>query len=89
MSSEFIIRLAGEAVYAVLKASAPMMIIALVVGLLISVFQATTQIQEQTLAFVPKILAVLLSLLVFGPWILTTLVDFTYNLLSNLNQYVG
>ncbi|WP_438446907.1 flagellar biosynthesis protein FliQ [Gorillibacterium sp. sgz5001074] len=89
MSYEFVIRLAGEAVYAVLKASAPMMIIALVVGLLISVFQATTQIQEQTLAYVPKILAVLLSVLVFGPWILTTLVDFTYNLLSNLNQYVG
>lgn len=89
MSYEFIIRLAGEAVFAVLKASAPMMIIALVVGLLISIFQATTQIQEQTLAFVPKILAVLLSLLVFGPWILNTLVDFTYNLLSNLNQYIG
>jgi flagellar biosynthesis protein FliQ len=89
MSYEFIIRLAGEAVYAVLKASAPMMIIALVVGLLISVFQATTQIQEQTLAFVPKILAVMFSLLIFGPWILTTLVDFTYNILNNLSQYIG
>lgn len=89
MSSEFIIKLAGEAVYATLKASAPMMIIALVVGLLISVFQATTQIQEQTLAFVPKILAVLLSILIFGPWILTTMVDFTYNLLNNLHQYIG
>lgn len=89
MSSEFIIKLAGEAIYATLKASAPMMIIALVVGLLISVFQATTQIQEQTLAFVPKILAVLFSILIFGPWILTTLVDFTYNLLNNLHQYIG
>lgn len=89
MSTEFIIKLAGESVYAVLKASAPMMIIALVVGLLISVFQATTQIQEQTLAFVPKIVAVLLSILIFGPWILTTLVDFTFNLLSNLHQYIG
>ncbi len=89
MSSEFVIKLAGEAVYAVLKASAPMMIIALVVGLIISIFQATTQIQEQTLAFVPKIVAVLLSILVFGPWILSTLVDFTYNLLNNLYKYVG
>jgi flagellar biosynthesis protein FliQ len=89
VSTEFIIKLAGEAVYATLKASAPMMIIALVVGLLISVFQATTQIQEQTLAFVPKILAVMLSILIFGPWILTTLVDFTYNLLNNLHQYIG
>ena len=70
MSSEFIIQLAGEAVYTVLKASAPMLILALVVGLIISVFQAATQIQEQTLAFVPKIVVVLLSILVFGPWIL-------------------
>lgn len=89
MSSEFIIRLAGEAVYTTLKASAPMMILALVVGLIISVFQATTQIQEQTLAFVPKIVVVLFAILVFGPWILTTLVDFTYNLMSNLYKYVG
>lgn len=89
MSTDFIIKLAGQSVYTVLKASAPMMIVALVVGLVISVFQATTQIQEQTLAFVPKILAVLLSVLIFGPWILTTMVDFTYNLLDNLYKFIG
>jgi flagellar biosynthetic protein FliQ len=89
LGSEFVIRLAGEAMYTVLKASAPMLIIALVVGLIISIFQATTQIQEQTLAFVPKIVAVLLAVLIFGPWILTTLVDFTYNLLNNLYKYIG
>lgn len=89
MGSEFVIRLAGEAVLTVLKASAPMLLLGLVVGLIVSIFQATTQIQEQTLAFVPKILAILLGLLVFGPWILTTLVDFTYNLFNNLYKYVG
>jgi len=89
VSSEFVIQLAGQAVYTVLKASAPMLVLALLVGLIISIFQATTQIQEQTLAFVPKIIAVLLSVLVFGPWILTTLVDFTYNLLNNLHKYIG
>lgn len=89
MSSDFIIGLAGQAVYTVLKVSAPMLIIALVVGLIISIFQATTQIQEQTLAFVPKIVAVLLALLMFGPWILTTLVDFTYSILNNLSSYIG
>ena len=89
MSSEFIVKLASQAVFTILKASAPMMIIALVVGLIISIFQATTQIQEQTLAFVPKILAVLLSLLLFGPWILSTLLDFTYALLSNLHNNIG
>ncbi|MCU6795347.1 MULTISPECIES: flagellar biosynthesis protein FliQ [Paenibacillus] len=89
MGSEFVIRLAGEAVYTVLKASAPMLVLALVVGLAISIFQATTQIQEQTLAFVPKIVAVLLAFLIFGPWILTTLIDFTYNILNNLYKFVG
>lgn len=89
MGSEFVIRLAGEAVYTVLKASAPMLILALVVGLIVSIFQATTQIQEQTLAFVPKIVVVLLAILIFGPWILTTLVDFTYNLLNNLYKFIG
>ncbi len=89
MSGDFVIQLAGEAVYVVLKASAPMMIVALVVGLIVSIFQATTQIQEQTLAFVPKIVAVLFALLFFGPWILSTLVDFTFNLLDNLYKYIG
>ncbi|MDB5052075.1 MAG: flagellar biosynthetic protein FliQ [Bacilli bacterium] len=89
MGSEFVIQLAGQAVYTVLKASAPMLIVGLVVGLIISIFQATTQIQEQTLAFVPKIVAVLFSILIFGPWILNTLVDFTYNIMNNLYKYIG
>ncbi|MFF2888088.1 flagellar biosynthesis protein FliQ [Paenibacillus sp. NPDC057967] len=89
MSADFVIGLAGEAVFTVLKASAPMLVLALVVGLLISVFQATTQIQEQTLAFVPKIVAVFISIIVFGPWILNTVVDFTYRLLNNLHHYIG
>ena len=89
MSSEFVISLAGEAVFTVLKASAPMLLLALGVGLIISVFQAATQIQEQTLAFVPKIIAVLISVLIFGPWILETLTDYTYQLLNNLHRYIG
>lgn len=89
MSTDFIIGLAGEAVFVVLKASAPMLSLALIVGLSVSIFQATTQIQEQTLAFVPKIVAVFLSIIIFGPWILNTVVDFTYNLLNNLHHYIG
>ncbi|HIW33282.1 MAG TPA: flagellar biosynthesis protein FliQ [Candidatus Paenibacillus intestinavium] len=89
MSADFIIGLAGEAVFTVLKAAAPMLVLALVTGLIVSVFQATTQIQEQTLAFVPKIVAVLLAVIVFGPWILNTVVDFTYTIFSNLHQYIG
>ncbi len=67
MSADFIIGLAGQALYTILKASAPMLVIALVVGLIVSVFQATTQIQEQTLAFVPKIVAVFYPLLYLVP----------------------
>ncbi|MBJ6363391.1 flagellar biosynthesis protein FliQ [Paenibacillus sp. GCM10012307] len=89
MSSDLIIGLAGQAVWTVLKASAPMLGLGLLVGLIVSVFQATTQIQEQTLAFVPKIVAVLLAVLLFGPWVLNTIVDFTYNLLNNLDKYIG
>lgn len=89
MSEDFIIGLAGQAIYTVLKASAPLLVIALSVGLIVSIFQATTHIQEQTMAFIPKIAAVLLALLVFGPWILNTVVDFAYNLLNNLYRYIG
>lgn len=89
MSAEFVIQLAGQAVYLVLKASAPMLLAGLLIGLLVSVFQATTQIQEQTLAFVPKIIGVLVAMLLFGPWILTSLVDFTFNILNNLHKYIG
>ncbi|TVX97652.1 flagellar biosynthesis protein FliQ [Cohnella terricola] len=89
MTSEFIIGLAGQALFTVLKVSAPMLVIALSVGLLVSIFQATTQIQEQTLAFVPKIIAVFLALLIFGPWILNILVDFATHLLGNLEKYIG
>ncbi len=89
MSADFVIGLAGEAVYVILKASAPVLILTLVIGLTVSIFQATTQIQEQTLAFVPKIVAAFLGVLVFGPWMLSTIVDFTFNLLNNLHLYIG
>ena len=69
--------------------SGPLLIIALVVGLLVSIFQATTQIQEQTLAFVPKIVAVLLGLVIFGPWMLSHMTSYTSDILSNLIRYIG
>jgi flagellar biosynthetic protein FliQ len=89
VSAEFVIGLAGQALFTVLKVSAPMLGLGLIVGLIVSVFQATTHIQEQTLAFIPKILAVFAALLLFGPWILNTLVDFTSRLLGNLASYIG
>lgn len=89
MSSDFVIGLASEAVYTILKAALPIILTALAVGLIVSILQATTQVQEQTLAFVPKIIAVFIAVLFFGQWILHTLVDFAYRLLSNLHAYIG
>lgn len=88
MSQEFVLHLAREALLVALLLAAPALLIGLAVGLAISIFQATTQIQEQTLTFVPKIIAVLLSLLFFGSWMLTTLLSFTSNLFSNLSTLI-
>jgi flagellar biosynthetic protein FliQ len=89
MSQEFVVNLAREALVLALLLAAPALGLGLLVGLVISIFQATTQIQEQTLTFVPKIVAVLLSLILFGSWMLTTLMDFTNNLFGSLSSLIG
>ncbi|MFZ0443782.1 MAG: flagellar biosynthesis protein FliQ [Bacillus sp. (in: firmicutes)] len=89
MTPETVIAIAEEGIWMVLIISGPLLIIALVVGLLVSIFQATTQIQEQTLAFVPKIVAVLLGLVIFGPWMLSHMTSYTSDILSNLIRYIG
>ncbi|CDQ40101.1 MULTISPECIES: flagellar biosynthesis protein FliQ [Virgibacillus] len=89
MSSEFVLSLAEKGVFTILLVTGPLLILALAVGLLVSIFQATTQIQEQTLAFIPKIVAVLVGLIFFGPWMLTEMVEFTSDLFQNINQFVG
>ncbi len=83
-----VLKLAQDAIRTILMVSAPMLIFSLVVGLIVSIIQAVTQIQEATLAFVPKIVAVLLSLIIFGPWILKLITQFTTNLLTNINTYI-
>jgi flagellar biosynthesis protein FliQ len=89
MTPESIMGLAQSSIYLTILVLAPVLGVALAVGLIISIFQAITQIQEQTLAFAPKIIAVFVSLLFFGPWMLTHLVDYTRNILSNLTRFVG
>lgn len=89
MSENFVINLFEQSVFTILIVSAPMLGAGLLVGLLVSIFQATTQIQEQTLSFVPKIVAVLLSLVVFGPWILSHLIEYTEYIFNNLGSFVG
>lgn len=85
MTQDFVIYLAREALFTVLLVSAPIMGLSLLVGLLVSIFQATTQIQEATLAFVPKIVAVLAAVVFFGPWMLNILLAFTNSILGGLH----
>lgn len=81
MTQDLIIYLGKEAVYTTLLLSAPLLGTSLVVGLLVSIFQATTQIQEQTLSFVPKIVLVFVALIIFGPWMMNLLIAFTTNIM--------
>ena len=84
-----VIQMAQEALRMVLLISAPMLGLGLLVGLAVSVFQATTSIQEQTLAFIPKIVAVFVAILIFGPWMLRLMVEYVTNVLVNLPYYIG
>ena len=89
MSGDLVIQMAQEALRMVLLISAPMLGLGLLVGLAVSVFQATTSIQEQTLAFIPKIVAVFVAILIFGPWMLRLMVEYVTNGLVNLPYYIG
>ncbi|SDG98308.1 flagellar biosynthetic protein FliQ [Alteribacillus persepolensis] len=89
MSAETVISLAENGVWTVFFVAGPLLVVALVLGFGVAIFQATTQIQEQTLAFIPKILGVLASLVIFGPWMLSQLVHFTYQILNNLHEFIG
>ncbi|HHW67369.1 MAG: flagellar biosynthesis protein FliQ [Epulopiscium sp.] len=85
---QMVIDLARDALLVVIKVSAPMLLMGLTVGLIVSIFQTVTSIQESTLAFIPKILAVFVAILIFGPWMLTTLLEYINNLYTNMNMYI-
>ena len=89
MTEGQVLDVAKEAIYTIIICSAPMLIISLVVGLIVSIFQPVTSIQEQTLTFVPKIIAVFVGLMIFGSWILTNLTEFVTTLWSNFSMYLG
>ena len=84
MSGDVVVQLAQQALMVVLLVSAPMLGLGLTVGLMVSVFQATTSIQEQTLAFIPKIIAVFVAILIFGPWMLRIMVEFVSSIFTNV-----
>lgn len=88
MSEDMVIDLVQEAVMTVITVSGPLLLLALSVGLLISVFQTITSIQEQTLTFVPKILAVFLGIYFFGPWMMQKMVDLFINVTDQFSQFI-
>ena len=84
MTPDLAVNICRKAVQTALMCAAPMLIAGLVVGLLVSMFQAATSIQEQTLTFIPKIVAVFLTLLIFGPWIIRIAVTFTVGIFETV-----
>ncbi len=88
MDVGMIMGIARSTIEVTLWASVPILGVGLIVGLVISIFQAVTQIQEVTLTFVPKIIVTLLSLIFFGPWMLNKLIQFTVNIYTNFPQWV-
>ena len=89
MTEGQVLDIARQALYTIILCSAPLLIISLVVGLVVSIFQTVTSIQEQTLTFVPKIICVFLRMMIFGSWILTNLTEFINTLWSDFSIYLG
>lgn len=86
---QYLLDVARDALLTILKIAAPILLIGLTVGLIVSIFQATTQIQEQSLQFVPKILAMLVTMLILGSWALTTIREFTLRMYENMLRFIG
>lgn len=89
MTPEFAIDICRQAVEMVLMLAAPMLLAALVVGLIVSIFQAATQINEQTMTFVPKIVAVLAAMLLFAPWMISQMTTFTQQIFTAMSSVGG
>ena len=88
MSIDDVTAIASDALFLVIKVSAPILLVSLIVGLIISIFQTVTSIQEQTLTFVPKLLAIFITLLLTGNWIMQSCVEFFTTLCENFYTYV-
>jgi flagellar biosynthesis protein FliQ len=89
MTLGFVVSVLKDSVMQILLLSAPILLVSMVVGLIISIIQATTSIQEQTLTFVPKIAAILVTLMLLGPWMFTSLAQFTTRLFERIPDLAG
>ena len=80
--------IAREALLLILKVSLPVLLVSMVIGLIVSIFQTVTSIQEQTLTFVPKVVGIFLTLMLLGDWMLNSMANFAVELWSSFNQYI-
>ncbi|WP_151636501.1 flagellar biosynthesis protein FliQ [Noviherbaspirillum aerium] len=89
MTPESVMTMGRQAMEVTLMVAAPMLLVALVVGLIVSIFQAATQINEATLSFIPKLIGIFVALLVAGPWMLTIMLDYMRQMFSSIPGMVG
>jgi flagellar biosynthetic protein FliQ len=89
ITEEAILDIAREAIYTIIITAAPLLLVSLIIGLIVSIFQTVTSIQEQTLTFVPKILGVFVTLMIGGSWMLNNLSGFMVDLWSNIGYYLS
>lgn len=89
ITQDAVLDIARDAIFNIIIVSAPLLVVSLVVGLIISIFQTVTSIQEQTLTFVPKILAVFITLMLAGSWMMNTMIEFVQYLWSNFSYFTS
>ncbi len=88
MTVDAVSEMARDALFLIIEVSLPILLVSLIIGLIISIFQTVTSIQEQTLTFVPKIIGVFLALVLLGPWMMGSMVEYTSNLWSQFSLYI-
>ena len=89
ITQDAVLDIARDAIFNIIIVSAPLLVLSLIVGLIISIFQTVTSIQEQTLTFVPKILAVFITLMLAGSWMMNTMIEFVQYLWSNFSYFTS
>ena len=88
MDAGQVVTIARQTIWVIVKTSVPLLLVSMIVGLIISLFQTLTSIQEQTLTFVPKLLAIMIALMIMGNWLLNEIVSFMQMLWGSFSQYV-
>jgi flagellar biosynthetic protein FliQ len=89
MTPESVMTLGRQAMEVTIMVAAPMLLVALVIGLIVSIFQAATQINETTLSFIPKLIGIFVALIIAGPWMLTVMLDYMRQMFTNIPGMIG